>query len=225
MNVLLNGCSFMDNHHYRDHFKELLGATSVVNIAKPGSSNRRIIRTTVDYCEMHKPDLVVLGLTFYDRQEGPFVTIPKPREGHWVSYNSQGFQGTFVGVDDFDSTVEHKMVDDYVKERYRYDINVHYLEQLYLDLRMLASYLREQQIGFCIFNTCDRHHTKIDLGPEFIPFDFIGNEFLEQNGCKYFENDADLPANARHHYGEDVILLVAHIVEHIQKNKSIDNRI
>jgi hypothetical protein len=219
MNVLLNGCSFMDNTHYRDHFKQLLGATSVVNIAKPGSSNRRIIRTTVEYLENRTVDLVVLGLTFYDRQESPL----KPEQvDPWVSYNSQGMQAQFASADDFGSTVEHKLVDDYVKSRYKFDINHHYLEQLYLDLRMLAAYLREKKIKFCVFNTCDRHHQEIDLGSEFIPFTFIGNEFLEKNNCRPFENDIDLPANARHYYGEDVILLVAHIVEYIQRTNQIE---
>lgn len=217
MNLLLNGCSFMDNYYYARQFSHLLDATTV-NIAKAGSSNRRIIRTTVDYVENNSVDFVILGLTFYDRQESPFLSIPKPREGHWVSYNRQGMQATFCDANDFDSTVEHKLVNDYILDRYRYDIGIQYLEQLYLDLRMFSGYLQSRNIKYCIFNTCERHHENINLGPGFIPFDFIGNEYLEQQGSKSFEQDQDLPANARHHYGEDVIILTEYLVNHINES-------
>jgi hypothetical protein len=209
MNTLINGCSFMDSYHYQNQFSQLLGG-SAVNIARAGSSNRRIVRTTVEYIEQNPVDLVVLGLTFYDRQESPL----KPQHVNpWVSYNSQGMQAQFASADDFSSSTEHKLVDDYVKSRYRFDINQHYVEQLYLDLKLLASYLRERSIEFCIFNTCDRHHQNVDLGPGFVPFTFIGNEYLEQNGSICMEQDKDLPANARHHYGEDVIILVRYLVD------------
>lgn len=208
MNMLINGCSFMDNYHYQNQFSQLLGVTAT-NIARAGSSNRRIIRTTVEYVEQNPVDLVVLGLTFYDRQESPLVDRADP----WVSYNSQGMQAQFASADDFGSTVEHKLVDDYVKSRYRFDINQHYREQLYLDLKLLSAYLREKSIKFCIFNTCDRHHKSVDLGPGFVPFDFIGNEYLEQNGSQCMEQDRQLPLNARHHYGKDVIILVRYLVD------------
>jgi len=216
MNLLLNGCSFMDNYYYARHFEQLLGA-EVTNIAKAGSSNRRIIRTTVDHIENTPVDFVIMGLTFYDRQESPFLTIPKPREGHWVSYHRQGLQATFCDVNDFDSNLEHKMIGDYILDRYRYDIGTQYLDQLYLDLRMFSGYLKNKGIGFCIFNTCDRHHRSVNLGPGFVPFSFIGNEYLEQNGCESFEQDQDLPVNARHHYGEDVIILVKYLVDWINE--------
>ena len=217
MNVLLNGCSFMDSYFYTRHFDQLLGAKTV-NLARPGSSNRRIIRTTVEYIEHNPVDLVVLGLTFYDRQESPL----KPQHASpWVSYNSQGMQAQFASAEDFGSSTEHKMVDDYVKSRYRFDINQHYVEQLYLDLKLLAAYLRERSIEFCIFNTCDRHHQNVKLGPGFVPFTFIGNEYLEQNGSVCMEQDRNLPLNARHHYGEDVIILVQYLVNFINDNRTV----
>jgi hypothetical protein len=209
MNVLINGCSFMDSYYYREHFNTLLKANTV-NIARAGSSNRRIIRTTVEYIEQNPVDLIVLGLTFYDRQESPLIDRTDP----WVSYNSQGMQAQFADAKDFTSTVEHKLVDDYVKSRYCYDINRHYIDQLYLDLRMLVAYLRELGIKFCIFNTCDTHLHE-NLGPGFVPFTFIGNIFLEQQGSKCMEQDKHLPINARHHYGEDVIILVKKLLEFI----------
>jgi hypothetical protein len=200
----------MDSYYYSQHFNRLLGANTV-NIAKPGSSNRRIIRTTLDYIEQNPVDLVVLGLTFYDRQESPLIKRADP----WVSYNSQGMQAQFASADDFDSTVEHKLVDDYVKSRYKFDINEHYIEQLYLDLKLFGAYLREQDIKFLIFNTCDTHLHE-NLGPGFVPFTFVGNTYLEKMGSQCMEQDRDLPHNARHHYGEDVIILVKRLLEFIE---------
>lgn len=198
----------MDSYYYGRHFDQLLGAKTV-NLAKPGSCNRRIIRTTVDYIEQNPVDLVVLGLTFYDRQESPFVNKADP----WISYNSQGMQAVFSDPADYSSITEHKLIGDYILSRYRYDINEHYIDALALDLRMLAAYLREKSIKFCIFNTCDRHLANMaPLGPGFVPFTFIGNTFLEQQGSQCMEQDRDLPQNARHHYGEDVIILVQHLV-------------
>jgi hypothetical protein len=81
---------------------------------------------------------------------------------------------------------------------------------------MFVAYLKQKGIKFCIFNTCDRHHKPIDLGKGFVPFSFIGNEYLEQNGSVCMEQDKDLPANARHHYGEDVIILVRYLVDHVK---------
>lgn len=211
MNILINGCSFMDSYHYQNQFGQLLGG-SATNIARAGSCNRRIIRTTAEYIERNPVDFVVLGLTFYDRQESPLSNCADP----WVSYNSQGMQAVFADVANFDSIEQHRQLGEYILSRYRYDINEHYLDALYLDLRMFVAYLKERGIKFCIFNTCDRHHKDIDLGAGFVPFSFIGNEYLEQNGSVCMEQDRDLPRNARHHYGEDVIILVRYLVEHIK---------
>lgn len=202
----------MDSYYYKQHFDKLLTANTV-NIARAGSSNRRIIRTTVEYINNNPVDLVVMGVTFYDRQESPLIDRADP----WVSYNSQGMQAQFASAADFDSTAEHKMVDDYVRSRYRFDINTHYIEQLYLDLRMLAAYLKQQGIKFCIFNTCDRHLHE-SLGAGFVPFTFVGNVFLEQQGSMCMEQDKNLPINARHHYNEDVIILVKRLIEFIDDN-------
>lgn len=209
MNILLNGCSFMDNYYYKQHFDQLLDANTV-NLARAGSCNRRIIRTTVDYIEKNPVDLVVLGLTFYDRQESPFVNKLDP----WVSYNSQGIQAVYSNPADYSSITEYKLISDYVLSRYRYDINLHYIDALYLDLRMFAAYLRENNIKFLIFNTCDTHLFE-NLGSGFVPFTFIGNVFLEQSGSKCMEQDQNLPVNARHHYEEDVIVLVHKLLEYI----------
>lgn len=201
----------MDNYHYQELFMQSFGATKVQNIAKAGSSNRRIIRTTVDYIEKNQVDFVIIGLTFYNRQESPLANKADP----WVSYNAQGIQAVFSNIADYESLEQYRQIEDYVKSRYRYDINEHYLEQLYLDLRMFAAYLREKRTKFCIFNTCDNHHSDINLGPEFIPFTFVSNKYLNDAGALCMESDKAMPVNARHFYGNDVTILVNYLISHI----------
>jgi hypothetical protein len=196
----------MDNWHYARHLK------TAVNLAKPGSCNRRIIRTTINYIEKNEVDTVIIGLTFYDRQESPFK---ENKIDPWVSYNSQGMQAVFSDVSDFSSLTEHKLIGDYILSRYRYDINKHYLESLYLDLKMFSAYLRERRIKYVIFNMCDTHHSDVELGPGFAPFDFIGNNYLEENGVQCMDQDKSLPTNARHHYGEDATILIDYLMKFI----------
>jgi hypothetical protein len=174
----------------------------------------------VDYVEHNPVDLVILGLSFYDRQESPLKRSADP----WVSYNSQGMQAMFAEPSDFESPVEHKLLGDYILSRYRYDINEHYLDQLYLDLKMLAAYMKQRGIALCVYNTCDRHHRPVDLGPEFVPFDFIGNQFLTDNGCRSWEKDIELPPNARHFYEKDVIVLVEYLVNYIKQKDLLGSR-
>lgn len=215
MKVLLNGCSFMDNWHYGNYLKNTLSA-DVINLAKAGSSNRRIIRTTVDYLEETQVDIVILGLTFYDRQESPFkIHNTDP----WVSYNAQGMQAVFSAVEDFESLTAHKLIGDYILDRYRYDINHHYLDSLYLDLRLLTSYLLKRKIKFAIVNMCDKHHKNIDLGAGVVPLTFIGNVYLEENGVSCEEQDKQLQQNARHHYNKDATILIDYLIEFINASK------
>lgn len=218
MNILINGCSFLSNGHYKTHFKELVNA-DVVNLAKAGSCNRRIIRTTVDYIEQHPTvNLVILGLTFFDRQEIPILKYPKKEEGRWVSYNSRGLQGSFINRNDKLITGTYDQVDDYIQQRYRFDINEFYLDQLYTDLRLLIGYLNSREIGLCILNMCDKHHKKVSFGKSVMPLDFIANEFMETSGCRSPDEDKQLPFNARHHFEDDVLILVEYILKYIREN-------
>lgn len=223
MNILVNGCSFMDNWHYAHDLRRLLSA-DVINLAKPGSCNRRIIRTTVDHIQKNPVDLVIIGLTFYDRQEGPFLVQPKEREGHWVSYNSQGLHGTFIESTDACEDATYKMVDDYVKDRYRFDIGPKYLEQLYLDIEMFTGYLCNKGIAYCIINMCDKHHNKEFSDPGIVPLSFIANEFMEGRGVQTVDADKSLPPNARHHYGPDTICFTEYVVDYIKKNNILYDR-
>ena len=53
----------------------------LVNDAKVGASNTRIIRTTKQYLENNKPDLLVIGWTTWEREEWEY-------QGQYYDVNS-----------------------------------------------------------------------------------------------------------------------------------------
>jgi hypothetical protein len=56
---------------------------SLINDAKMGASNARILRTTKQYLETNQPDLVVIGWTTWEREEWE-------HQGHYYDVNSSG---------------------------------------------------------------------------------------------------------------------------------------
>jgi hypothetical protein len=42
---------------------------SVINHSKPGASNQRILRTTLDFLKSRTPDFVMIGWTTWEREE------------------------------------------------------------------------------------------------------------------------------------------------------------
>jgi hypothetical protein len=66
-----------------------LGLDGFDNLAKTGSCNSRIIRTTLrdSYCTT-QPSLYIIGLTFLTRHELPVAT-PQSNDGKWLSLNSK----------------------------------------------------------------------------------------------------------------------------------------
>lgn len=69
LKLLLNGCSFCANYNDAAKLGWRLGMTEFTNLARGGSSNRRILRSTMDHVLENTVDFVMIGLTFYDRQE------------------------------------------------------------------------------------------------------------------------------------------------------------
>ena len=65
--ILTNGCSFTQELHLdpKDRWTTKIGATK--NLALGGGSNERIFYTTIEYLNVHKPDVLVIGWTDPDR--------------------------------------------------------------------------------------------------------------------------------------------------------------
>lgn len=73
--ILTNGCSFTEGYDLEDlslAWPYQLGKIinqQVTNLALGGSSNDRILRTTIEYLIDHRPSIVVIGWTQYYRNE------------------------------------------------------------------------------------------------------------------------------------------------------------
>lgn len=86
--LVVNGCSYMDlyaqgNGHIDLARQHLNNASS---IARPGSNNSRIIRTTLKHSyAATSPTMYVVGMTFISRLEIPILREYAPFEGKWTN--------------------------------------------------------------------------------------------------------------------------------------------
>jgi hypothetical protein len=73
--IYCNGCSFTEGFNLNNpanSWPAVLGQElnqSVINQASGGGSNDRIYRTTIEYCNTHVPDYVIIGWTTNTRNE------------------------------------------------------------------------------------------------------------------------------------------------------------
>jgi hypothetical protein len=227
MKFVLNGCSFCANYHLAGDLAKELGYTDFVNLSIGGSSNRRILRSTLEYVERYGADFVLLGLTFWDRQEAPFKQVPA-HDDPWVSYNPQGLQGLFAPEGTkFNNNVSRTELQNFIAQRYVYDISVSYVDQLLCDITMFASYLKQKQIRFLIFNTCEldyelyfksvnsTYQTTIAGIKEVIPLSFTSNIYLANLNASYSENERRWPAHARHYDSSEYRHLNEYLLQYI----------
>ena len=72
-NILVNGCSHAAGSECSTSFGEVLANSvgySLTNIAHPGGSNHRILRTTIEWIEQnHVPDFVLIAWSTHERFE------------------------------------------------------------------------------------------------------------------------------------------------------------
>ena len=71
MKIVVNGDSFTHERHFAisEDYKEKTWAHNIgaENIAFGGCSNERIFYSTIEYLNNHKPDVLIIGWTHYDR--------------------------------------------------------------------------------------------------------------------------------------------------------------
>ena len=70
--LLSNGCSHTEASECDKSFGDFIDGYEHVNIAKGGCGNHRILRTTMEYCENNKVDLVIIGWSTHERFEFSF---------------------------------------------------------------------------------------------------------------------------------------------------------
>ena len=95
MNLVVNGCSYMDSYaigHGHIDLAKRLGLNNPLSIAVSGSANSRILRTTLKHSyQTDTPTLYVLGMTFLSRLEIPICEQINDFEGRWVNPQNQEF--------------------------------------------------------------------------------------------------------------------------------------
>jgi hypothetical protein len=94
--LVVNGCSYM--HKYAAglghvNLKTQLGIDSAQSIAVSGSSNSRILRTTLKHSYATTvPTFYVLGMTFVSRLELPICEEETSFEGRWINPQNQEYK-------------------------------------------------------------------------------------------------------------------------------------
>lgn len=231
MKLLVNGCSFIANGYEFRNLGRELGCNEFVNLAKGGSSNRRIVRTTIEYIEKNPVDFVLLGLTFWDRQEGAFLQTQYNTD-NWVSYNAHGMQGLFAPDNAqfvFDNS--RTIIEKYIQDRYRYEINLQYIDQILLDVIMLHSYLKVRNIRHVFFNSCEieyptyfdningLYRNSINQIKNIISLEsFVMNLYLYQLGAKYAPNESRWEPHCIHYDGAEYRHINEYLLKYIQDN-------
>ena len=208
-----------------------LGYNEFVNLAKGGSSNRRIIRTTVEYIEQNSADFVLLGLTFWDRQEAAFLKT-QPHRDNWISYNPHGVQGLFAPDNaEFIFDASRSRIEKYIADSYVYNFNIMYLDQLMCDLLMFTSYLEQKNIKYLIFNTCELEYKNyfenfnnlyqrsIEKNKRIVSLtDFVSNLYLHSVNATHDPNEKRWEPNAIHYNGNEYRHVNEFLLNYMQTN-------
>ena len=95
MNLVVNGCSYMESYAVGQGHVDLaqqLGLDCPASLAIGGSANSRILRTTLKHSYTAPPTLYVLGMTFLSRLEIPICEPENDFEGRWVNPQNQEFK-------------------------------------------------------------------------------------------------------------------------------------
>jgi hypothetical protein len=93
--LVVNGCSYMEAYasgYGQVDLADRLGIATSESLAIGGSSNTRIIRTTLKHSyQTVEPTLYVLGMTFLSRLEIPILENQTEFEGRWTNPQNQKF--------------------------------------------------------------------------------------------------------------------------------------
>jgi hypothetical protein len=100
--LVVNGCSYMGFYANGQGHKDLsdrLFVPEFHSIAKPGTSNTRIIRTTLKHSyQAIVPSLYVIGLTYLDREELPIGKEYSEFEGRWINVQNGFLDCNFENI-------------------------------------------------------------------------------------------------------------------------------
>lgn len=161
-NLVVNGCSYMESYALGKGHIDLamrLGIDNSSSLAIGGSSNNRIIRTTLKHSfTVNEPTFYVLGVTFINRQELPILKYLSGEEeensfeGRWTNPQNQQFSNRwehFWTEKDTDKFVDLKLKSEI------YSL-IDYTEDLMYRLLSLINDLCSRGNQVLIFNQADK---------------------------------------------------------------------
>jgi len=191
--VLINGCSYAVGWNPDKWFE----GYNIVNLAKNGGSNRRAMRTTIEWTLLNgNPDYVIIPITFLDRNETFFDS--NVNNAKYVDINSGFYDSHPMG-----QITEQFLGVEHTSAR---------LDKFLTDLIMFTSFLQLRNIPFIMFNMCIRNMPSLlddntlkvkaeylNSCPGIIDLTFIGNKYLGDNGATPAGNDINFDVEVRHH--------------------------
>jgi hypothetical protein len=180
----------------------------LVNDAVPGSSNHRIVRTTLDFLSKHKPNLVVIAWSSYLRTEWPSQALV-PQHIHNVDYNDR----PIIQVQP-NYTKYHKDDHGFVELFYK-NINKEWLIDNYLNqILLLQSFLKCSKIQYVFVNALDNFDQDFYRKPK---SKLVTGEFLGwPNQCfnQWFNASQRLPDGHLNEQGH--LYLTEMILNHVK---------
>lgn len=187
------------NHSYGHHLSRFLKSEFVCQ-ATPGCSNDTILRTTKQYLNNNRPDIVIIGWTTWEREE-------------WI-YNDKPVYVTSSGLDSVPKELQLKYrqwVIDNSKRETQKNKELHWHDQIWRFHNELVLH----GIPHLFFNCYSYfHHVKHWGLPRYSWEDSYINPY-EEDYTYYFwlERKGLKPANSKYyHYGPDAHIIWAEIL-------------
>jgi hypothetical protein len=177
MNLVVNGCSYMESYAGGQGHVDLanqLGLSNATSLAIGGSANSRILRTTLKHSYTAPPTLYVLGMTFLSRLEIPICEPENDFEGRWINPQNQEFRQRWQygwTQADSDQFVENKLKSEVFSILDRAE------DLMYRMLSTIAD-LKSRGHGVLMFQQADNLYLSLLLEPRLALFDqpeIIGN--------------------------------------------------
>jgi hypothetical protein len=121
----------------------------------------------------------------------------------------------------------------YIKDRYKYDLGWQYVEKMLDDVIMFSGWLESKQIKYLIFSSpiafnlhsynLDSLKYKLDyirLNPNILDLEnWSANQYMYEQGCAWDRRDNHFEPNIRHYTPESYLILNKFIVEYLTNGK------
>ena len=231
--LVVNGCSYMQFYAHGNGHGDLASQLKISDyhcLAKNGSCNNRIIRTTLrDSFANPDPTFYLIGMTFVSRYELPVNQDRTDQDGKWLSFTTQGsvYPPTAV-MDPCVSKKDLKSYQDIWSKINLVSVD-EWAEDLQYRLLSMCDSLNHRGHSCIIFNTADtvldyvldqskfqplRSHPQIIHGLAWrsIPWQF-------DQGAAWPTNEEHLDRNCRHVAPGQHKWLNRYLTNHIQEHK------